>query len=525
MRCLGIDVGEVHLGACLFEAVPLKGPHPKEGDCTYCNELPPPPQPTSCAATVYGNFQLGPGTGGDNWWHITVRKQHFAISILSWRLLDLWESVLDRALTLKEGIVQGLSTSDTRSKVKDAGSSCIMARGIAPLLAEWSALEPDVVVVEQQVMSVSRFGKNKSDRSDPKYNERMKVLHGVIRSQLDGALECPVYDKHGRNTTTMVWDLHENHWWPFGDCPVRRGTKGIAKPIKKSLAQRAVAGCLKIFGAKDDEHTKHGCIWQRQVWEANTVKFDLADSCLHGINLVAMLKCRVPVFGQDEIGPDALPITLRADKNLIRSKKRLRAIEGARLSLEREGLTEKDFPTWLLEETECTKKIDWIDPRPVPKKRKKKPTKAKPWCVYLLVSTVSNKTYIGASNDPDRRLRQHNGEIKGGAASTRTKRPYRTVARVWGFGPIDSYALRFETAFRNECKRGCSGPSKRLDKLKSLLSRWKPPTCTPLTLHVAETGDCLDSPSTTEMGIAIPSMDIDEKDVDGALLILEAMNK
>jgi structure-specific endonuclease subunit SLX1 len=40
------------------------------------------------------------------------------------------------------------------------------------------------------------------------------------------------------------------------------------------------------------------------------------------------------------------------------------------------------------------------------------------YCCYLLASkhpSYSNHAYIGFTNDPRRRLRQHNGEIEGGA--------------------------------------------------------------------------------------------------------------
>lgn len=39
--------------------------------------------------------------------------------------------------------------------------------------------------------------------------------------------------------------------------------------------------------------------------------------------------------------------------------------------------------------------------------------------IYLLYSTSCNSTYIGITNDPDRRLKQHNGIISGGAKATR----------------------------------------------------------------------------------------------------------
>lgn len=47
--------------------------------------------------------------------------------------------------------------------------------------------------------------------------------------------------------------------------------------------------------------------------------------------------------------------------------------------------------------------------------------KEKEWVVYLLYNDIQGKTYLGISNDWKRRLRQHNGEIKGGARNTRGK--------------------------------------------------------------------------------------------------------
>ena len=37
---------------------------------------------------------------------------------------------------------------------------------------------------------------------------------------------------------------------------------------------------------------------------------------------------------------------------------------------------------------------------------------------YLLYTNNTSKTYVGATIDPDRRLRQHNKEISGGAKAT-----------------------------------------------------------------------------------------------------------
>ena len=49
------------------------------------------------------------------------------------------------------------------------------------------------------------------------------------------------------------------------------------------------------------------------------------------------------------------------------------------------------------------------------------------WIVYIL-NCADGTLYTGVTTDAERRLRQHNGEIVGGARYTRVRRP---VAIVW----------------------------------------------------------------------------------------------
>jgi predicted GIY-YIG superfamily endonuclease len=64
------------------------------------------------------------------------------------------------------------------------------------------------------------------------------------------------------------------------------------------------------------------------------------------------------------------------------------------------------------------------------------------WWVYVLTSRAG-RTYVGATIDPKRRLLQHNGKQPGGAAHTRSGRPWR-IRRLHGPFSGRSAAQRIE---------------------------------------------------------------------------------
>jgi len=88
--------------------------------------------------------------------------------------------------------------------------------------------------------------------------------------------------------------------------------------------------------------------------------------------------------------------------------------------------------------------------------------------VYLLLST-NNNTYVGATIDVNRRLRQHNSEIKGGAKATTSKvakgETWRRICYVSGF-PDWSSALQFEWRWKQI--------SRKIQKNKKPLVNKKP---------------------------------------------------
>lgn len=68
------------------------------------------------------------------------------------------------------------------------------------------------------------------------------------------------------------------------------------------------------------------------------------------------------------------------------------------------------------------------------------------WFVYVLISRAG-RTYVGISTDVARRLRQHNGELAGGARSTRPGRPWR-LGQVVGPVPTRGRAQSVEATVK-----------------------------------------------------------------------------
>jgi len=102
--------------------------------------------------------------------------------------------------------------------------------------------------------------------------------------------------------------------------------------------------------------------------------------------------------------------------------------------------------------------------------------KDKTYFVYLLESSCKKFTYVGATVDLNRRLRQHNKEISGGAHMTTSKvlsgKTWKRVCHVAGF-PTWNSALQFEWRFKQLTRRENSNKTpleRRKDALSKLLS-------------------------------------------------------
>lgn len=108
---------------------------------------------------------------------------------------------------------------------------------------------------------------------------------------------------------------------------------------------------------------------------------------------------------------------------------------------------------------------------------------------YLIHSKQFNRTYVGVTNDLKRRLRQHNGEISGGARSTRACAPtWRMVLYLEGFRSKQE-ALQFEWAWHNASRKSRGGGSgdviqRRLRTLREVMRRERWTSNAPLSSSV-----------------------------------------
>jgi predicted GIY-YIG superfamily endonuclease len=108
-------------------------------------------------------------------------------------------------------------------------------------------------------------------------------------------------------------------------------------------------------------------------------------------------------------------------------------------------------------------------------------TKDGEWVVYVL-SSVPNpmRTYAGSTNHLARRLRQHNGELTGGALATKTSRPWKLAALVSGFGENKCRALRYEwfCKVKHYTKKHGSVPGNTGPKRRKFLLEYAKSMCT-----------------------------------------------
>jgi len=89
--------------------------------------------------------------------------------------------------------------------------------------------------------------------------------------------------------------------------------------------------------------------------------------------------------------------------------------------------------------------------------------------VYFLEG-YTGKTYIGCTNNFNRRLRQHNGIITGGAKSTKTDQPYNPILFISGIeSKIPALKLEWKLKHPYGKKKRCYNTIKKFQGIRKVL--------------------------------------------------------
>lgn len=105
-----------------------------------------------------------------------------------------------------------------------------------------------------------------------------------------------------------------------------------------------------------------------------------------------------------------------------------------------------------------------------PQKRTKRAAPKGPFLCYALTDSTQRRSYTGQTNRWPIRIRQHNGELAGGARYTHRSTKWKPLFHIHGFATLRS-VLQIEYAMKKRRAPGSrSGPAGRIRQLEHILS-------------------------------------------------------
>jgi predicted GIY-YIG superfamily endonuclease len=98
------------------------------------------------------------------------------------------------------------------------------------------------------------------------------------------------------------------------------------------------------------------------------------------------------------------------------------------------------------------------------------------YIVYLIINKSNNCTYIGITNNPERRIRQHNGDLKGGAKYTTSKKGnglWEYYGFILGLDKHISLSIEKKIHIYSRKTYGKTPLEKRLNCINNLLKNYE----------------------------------------------------
>lgn len=97
------------------------------------------------------------------------------------------------------------------------------------------------------------------------------------------------------------------------------------------------------------------------------------------------------------------------------------------------------------------------------------------YCVYLLCHSNNKCTYVGITNNLTRRIRQHNGELVGGAKYTKMKKQdgnWKIHAKIIDLDKSTALSIEKKIHLRTKKTKGTSPLERRLTCIDNVLKEY-----------------------------------------------------
>lgn len=92
------------------------------------------------------------------------------------------------------------------------------------------------------------------------------------------------------------------------------------------------------------------------------------------------------------------------------------------------------------------------------------------YIIYILINSKNNYTYIGITNNPERRLKQHNCIIKGGAKyTTSLKGGWNYYGFILGCDKSEALSIEKKIHIRSKKTLGITPLEKRVNCINKIL--------------------------------------------------------